>query len=762
MKLFLRALAGLLICAGSFQSSTAQEAQGNAPKADQPGAQLPTIEVTTANQNAKKKTTKKAKQKPVVSEPATVAPPQGTVVDTVSESSTAAETTLNTTKTIGNPAPAYSGGQVATGQSLGLLGQVGVFDVPFSTTAYTEKFIQDQQAQRLSDVVDSNPSIRSNLNRYSNTDQLVVRGFRIDDRSFDGVYGVGPFLSQTLYSIERVEVLLGPSALLNGASPEGAGFGTINYVPKRATIDPVTRVTTSYASDGVVGSHLDVGRRYGVDKEFGARANIAYREGDTAIDNSSEEVGTAAIALDYKGDRFRTTFDFGVQRNTQNGSPTIFGAGGAIPIAPNGSSNVAYPWEESGSDTVYGLLKAEYDLTPDTTLTAAYGAAKDFRREFGQRFAFLTNEAGDYTASISDLEQDIVRQGAQLSLRHRFETGSIGHALALSANLYNETREEAFADLGQFPSNLYNPAVVAPIANPHLGNYQKIRDFTLTGYGLADTMSFFGDRVKFTAGVRYQQIEEDTFDAGTPLNSYEAHAVTPAFGLVVKPLPGMSVYGSYIEGLVQGPSDTEPTSPTFGRLFPPSVNEQKEAGVKYDFGKFGTTVGFFEITQQNVINDPVTLAVSVDGTTINRGVELNVFGEVMPGFRLLGGVTFYNAKIEGSAGGATDGNTPAGVPDVQVNLSAEYDLAFVPGLTVTGRIIYTDDNFLDAENTRAMPDWTRLEAGLRYVTDIAGTPTTFRFEVENLTDEQYWNVASDSFFSLGGPRTYYLSMTTDF
>ena len=139
-----------------------------------------------------------------------------------------------------------------------------------------------------------------------------------------------------------------------------------------------------------------------------------------------------------------------------------------------------------------------------------------------------------------------------------------------------------------------------------------------------------------------------------------------------------------------------------------------------------------------------------------------MFGEVMPGFRLLGGVTFYNAKIEGSAGGATDGNTPAGVPDVQVNLSAEYDLSFVPGLTVTGRIIYTDDNFLDAENTRAMPDWTRLEAGLRYVTDIAGTPTTFRFEVENLTDEQYWNVASDSFFSVGGPRTYYLSMTTDF
>jgi iron complex outermembrane recepter protein len=50
------------------------------------------------------------------------------------------------TGTLGAPPAPYAGGQVATGGSLGLLGNRSVMDTPFNQTNYTAELIQNQQA----------------------------------------------------------------------------------------------------------------------------------------------------------------------------------------------------------------------------------------------------------------------------------------------------------------------------------------------------------------------------------------------------------------------------------------------------------------------------------------------------------------------------------------------------------------------------------------------------------------------------------------
>ena len=55
---------------------------------------------------------------------------------------------------------AYAGGQTARGGRLGLLGNRGGMDTPFSTTSYTAQRIEDQQAVTLADVLNADPSIR--------------------------------------------------------------------------------------------------------------------------------------------------------------------------------------------------------------------------------------------------------------------------------------------------------------------------------------------------------------------------------------------------------------------------------------------------------------------------------------------------------------------------------------------------------------------------------------------------------------------------
>ena len=125
---------------------------------------------------------------------------------------------------------------------------------------------------------------------------------------------------------------------------------------------------------------------------------------------------------------------------------------------------------------------------------------------------------------------------------------------------------------------------------------------------------------------------------------YDSAAWSPAYTLVVKPLENVSVYANYIEGLQMGTI----VGTTFqnGSGLPPSSPSSSEMGVKVDWGRFTTTVTAYDISQPAQITIPNTPfpIFSIDGENRNRGVELNTFGELTPGWRLLGGVAFMDAR----------------------------------------------------------------------------------------------------------------------
>ena len=138
----------------------------------------------------------------------------------------------------------------------------------------------------------------------------------------------------------------------------------------------------------------------------------------------------------------------------------------------------------------------------------------------------------------------------------------------------------------------------------------------------------------------------------------------------------------------------------------------------------------------------------------------------MEGFRLIGGATYVDAALSRTQDGVDEGNRPIGVPEIQVNLNAEWDVPALAGLTLDARVTHTGEQYVNTANTTELDSWTRLDIGARYTLDVAERPVTLRARIENVTDEAYWastgGFPGANYLILGNPRTVMLSASVDF
>ncbi|RQO47548.1 TonB-dependent siderophore receptor [Pseudomonas sp. KBW05] len=662
----------------------------------------------------------------------------------------------------------FAGGQVARGARLGMLGNKDVMDTPFSVTSYTAKTLADLQTVTVADALERDPSVRSTGQSGGIVDSFFVRGFAIGEGNlgelaFDGVYGVAPNYRAFTEYAERIEVLKGPGALVYGISPNSGVGGVINIVPKRPLDEDLTRFTGSYASDSQVGGHLDISRRFGDENQFGVRFNGSLQGGDTAVDNQSRDVGIGAIALDYRGERLRLNLDYISQKESWEGAsrPFTIQPGVQVPSAPNGRTSLPQQWGWSDTKEQSLLLGGEYDLNDNLTVFAHAGGGRSDVKRMSDQVPRILNDAGDTSNTPGYYKFNVDRSTADVGARGLFATGPVTHTTTLMATRYTDELSRGINNGTLIRSNIYHP-VDTPKQYINTPKVLRISETELSGIALTDTLGILDDRIQLTLGMRHQAIESRNYNATGGVSArYDASANTPLLGVVVKPWEDVSLYYNYVEGLSKG--DAAPgTASNAGETFAPYESKQHELGVKYEHGTFMTTVALFQIEKPSG-ETGANGVYSVQAEQRNRGVELSMFGEVAPGTRLMGGVTFLDGELTKSATAANRGNKPVGVPDIQANLWAEWDTPGLEGFTLTGGAIYTDRQYVDQANTQQLDSWTRIDAGARYATKIDGRPTTFRATVQNVFDREYWSgVASYGAFSPGYPRTLQLSASVDF
>ncbi|KPC51892.1 TonB-dependent receptor [Amantichitinum ursilacus] len=676
--------------------------------------------------------------------------------------------------------PAYAGGQVAKGGRAGILGSKNNMDTPFAITAYTNELIKEQQAHGVGDVLENAPGVRVARGFGNFQESYFIRGFILssDDIAYNGLYSLLPrqYIATELF--ERVEVLQGATGFLTGAAPNGGGIGgSINLLPKRAPNTDLNEITVGVASGGSGTVSADVARRFGPDKSIGLRVNAGYTDGGTAIDDEKAATAVMSVGLDWRGENARISADIGQQSNRlKETRPSVtLGAGvTALPSAPDASKNFAQPWSYSNERDTFGTLRGEYDFSKDITGWAAYGMRRSHEANSLANMTVNDNDGNGSVYRFDNTRDDRV-DTAELGLRGKLKTGSIGHEWVLAGSFFELKKDNAYAMdfFNTLNTNIYHPTSYAEPAissTAFLGNTLDTPLTTgiirLTSAAAGDTLSMLDDQVLVTAGARYQHFDITNYAYNTQAAdpAYIKSRVSPAVAIVYKPIKQVSVYANYIEGLAQG--DTAPSTATNrGEMLSPFVSKQKEVGVKYDGGRLGAGLALFSTTKpRSILNSDSYFSSS--GEDRHEGAELTVYGVAMPGLRVLGGVTWLNARQKNTGSTTTEDKHVIGVPTSQANMGVDWDIKQIEGLSANARVIYTGSAYANDLNTIEVPSWTRLDLGMAYATEWSGRPVTLRARLDNVFNRDYWASVGGypgyGYLTVGAPRTVSVSATVDF
>jgi len=660
-------------------------------------------------------------------------------------------------------------GQISSQNNLGFLGDKEFIDTPFSTIGYTDQYIDNQQAKDITDVIaKTDPSVFTNGASGGWSENYYIRGFTssTSDMSMNGMFGITPFYRTSPEMFERIEVLKGPSALLNGMPPAGSVGGVVNLVTKHADDLPLNRFTATYMSDSQFGGHLDLGRRFGQDKEFGVRFNSVYRDGTGATKRQDKKTQQFSLGLDWRGENARITADLYSAKDRVEGvnRGINLASGLGIPKPPKPDTLLNPDWSFVETKDKGAMIRGEYEINDQLMAYAGYGQSKTDYKYNGAMSATVLDQQGTLETKIGQLAFDLEKKSADAGLKGNFHTGSVVHQWVANVTYYEHdqndygVRNVAGAER---VTNLYDPVWGKPVPfnTPPISRSSS----RLSSYGIANTLSFAHEKVQLTLGVRQQDVVSESFDisTGKRMSRYDKSATTPGAAILFKATNYLSLYANYIEGLSQG--TTAPyTAVNAGEVFAPFKTKQKELGLKVALEQFSNTLSIFEIEKPSSYTDPVTHIFTADGEQRNRGIEWSFLATPVEHIRLIGGLAYIEPELTKTAGGKNQGNTATGVAKQQAKLGLEWDTPMVQGLTLTGNATAVSKQYINQENTLFVSGRTLFDLGARYQLELAQRPLSIRASVNNVTNKAYWGMPQLSSLVLGAPRTYMLSVSLDF
>lgn len=682
------------------------------------------------------------------------------------------------------PAVTVEAGKQAPQADVTGFGEQPLRELPLSATVIDAALLQASGARRLADLTQFDASITDAYNSPGYWDYLTIRGFTLDNRFNYRREGL-PISAETsipLDNKERVEILKGTSGIQAGTSAPG---GLVNYVVKRPTEVDLRKATVEVSGRGGVLGAIDLGGRFGVDRVFGYRFNVAHETLRPRIDDLNGKRSLVALAADWRVGR-DTVVEAEVEwsRKSQPSQVPFSLLGSVLPPVPSPHLNLNnQPWTQpSVFGALTGTVRIEQALNTDWRWSAQVGQQR-LRTDDRLAYAFGCSAEDSYDRYCSDGSYDLYdfrseneqrrQSAAQFKLKGRVATGSIQHDLGiglLSSRVRNRFQNQTSQWVGM--GNVDGTVITAP--NPTQNEQSTNRDERSLELSVQDTIRWSPQWTTWL-GLRHTRIDRQSVRTqvnptdDTRPTDYDASLTTPWAALGYQFAGGPLVYASYGEGVesqLVPNKNSQYLNP--GVALPVRKSKQWELGVKGGTAAWNWQLAAFRIERPmtNIESCGTPCTGAYDGEAVHQGVEATL-GWAQGPWRLDSGVTLLDAKRHGSTEQPElNGTRPTNVPRLVARARAAYAIGAVPGLWLDGALVHEGRRSVLADRSIELPSWTRLDAGLRYATKLQGVATHWTLAVENLTDRRYYKESPTQYGHVylftGTPRTVRLAMQADF
>jgi iron complex outermembrane receptor protein len=658
-------------------------------------------------------------------------------------------------------------GYVATRSATATKTDTPILEVPQTINVVTAHQVEVQGARNLTQALRYTPGVNTGgfTDRNSIADEITSRGFAPTPLYLDGAYipyagslGGAPQIDP--YTLERIEVLKGPSSVLYGQNQPG---GLINMVSKRPTNEQQNQIKLGAGSYNRVNGAFDTRGPIDDQKQFSYRLVGVTNKGNEQVDHNNSERMLLAPSLTWAPTE-DTALTVLAQIQRDDGLPDYQSLPriGSLERGPNGErinrhffSGDTHFNDYRRDQYVFGY-DFSHNLTDDLKYrsTARYTDVRDQYKGFYLR-SFVTDADGvtDFTRANRakvDWRQHNIAYTVDNNLEYTFNTGTLEHTTLAGVDYRHFTRQydgynaNNVLPVDLYGKNNYDTRSVTPELTTKWDNTLR-----QTGVYLQDQIKL--DKWILTIGGRQDWAELDNKDLLA--STHEAkrdNQFTGRVGLTYVTDFGLAPYVSYSESFLPTLGTAAPERG--GKAFEPTKGEQYEVGVKYQpFDKTLITASVYQVKQKNVLtgDDDYPEYMAQSGEVRSRGIELEVKSSI-DNVDVLAAASymdsFYTKDTWGNQGNRNEAQSP-----VSAALWVDYHFiqASLNGLTFGAGARYTGRKPGDAANSFDVPSYVVYDTTVSYDMgkldpSLRGLQT--RLNVQNVFDREY---VSDCNYSFG-------------
>lgn len=642
-----------------------------------------------------------------------------------------------------------------------------------TVTVINQDLIKDMGAQSFTDALRATPGITLGTGEGGNPygDRPFIRGYDAQSSTFiNGMRDVGSQSRET-FNIEQIEVLKGPSSVYNG---RGAVGGSINIVTKKAQAEDFINADVAIGTDALKRASLDV--NHVIADEAAVRVNLMAHDANTPgrDEVSGNRWGIAPsvtfglttptkVTLEYYHFENHDIPDYGIPYDQATGRPAD--------VDPNNFYGLlSRDFRDNNDDTASVLISHDFNNDMQFTSTSVYSRNTNY---------YIVTNPDDTTGNVANgyvwrntkSRHSVTKTLAtQLQLAGEAKLAGFTNRFAIGTEFSNERTSNLSytVDTGNGRNAGCNAALLANYnctllskPNPHdpwVGSVTLGTDATVTETDTRSVYAFntieLNESWMINGGVRWDDYSTAAQNSTSSLSN-DDDFLNYQLSVLYKPAVNGSIYAAW--GTSSNPPGTS-NGDGSDRLgsnnedLKPEDTESYELGTKWDFfsGRLSLNGSVFQIEKNNA-----RVATSADrnspqenvGEQKVKGFEIGFSGDITEHWHGFGGYTYLDASLESNGfNAAYDGNRFPNTAKNSISLFTTYDIT--EQLNVGTGAYYMGQVYGNTANTLSIPSYWRFDVVSSYkMNDFL----TLRLNVQNLTDERYYDKAYTAHFANMAP-----------